>query len=235
MAIDTGGTSSSCGNGLQGAIMIEGQGKTRSVQNLSLRNRQQMFRKGGIMVDVKFMLDVVVKQRQFKSQDHWNRKLLEAHQQRMVHILRRHAYENSPFYQHFHTGLYDASLDQLPVLTKAHMMDQFDRLVTDRAVHLEDIKRYMQDQERSHYFLGRYVINATSGSSGHPAVVLLARASGLRRWLPPSRAPRYHSVSSIKGNLRRLPRRPPSICRHREEYPPRTYSCQRCCWPRLSP
>ncbi|GCE18694.1 phenylacetate--CoA ligase family protein [Dictyobacter kobayashii] len=127
------------------------------------------------MVDIKFMLDVVMKQRQFKSQDHWNRKLLEAHQQRMVHSLRRHAYENSPFYQQFHTGLYDAPLDQLPALTKAHMMNQFDSLVTDRAVHLEDVKKYMEDQERSHYFLGRYVINATSGSSGHPAVVLWSR------------------------------------------------------------
>ncbi len=127
------------------------------------------------MVDIKFMLDVVVKQRQFKSQDHWNRHLLEAHQQRMMHSLRRHAYEHSPFYQHFHTGLEDAPLDHLPMLTKAQMMDQFDRLVTDRAVHLEDITRYMQDPERSHYFLGRYVINATSGSSGHPAVVLWSR------------------------------------------------------------
>jgi phenylacetate-CoA ligase len=151
------------------------KGKTKSVQNRSLRNRQQMFRKGRIMVDITFMLDVVLKQRQFKSQDHWNRQQVEAHQQRMVHILRRHTYENSPFYQHFHTGLYDAPLDQLPVLTKAQMMDQFDSLVTDRTVHLEDIKRYMQDLERSHYFLGRYVINATSGSSGHPAIVLWSR------------------------------------------------------------
>jgi phenylacetate-CoA ligase len=127
------------------------------------------------MVDVTFMLDVVRKQRQFKSQEHWNRKQLEAHQQRLAQSLRRHANAHSPFYQHFHTGLSDTPLDHLPVLTKAQMMEQFDSLVTDRAVHLEDIKRYMHDQERSHYFLGRYVINATSGSSGHPAVVLWSR------------------------------------------------------------
>jgi putative adenylate-forming enzyme len=134
-----------------------------------------LFRKGRIMVDVTFMLDVVMKQRQFQSQDHWNRKLLEAHQQRMVHSLRRHANAHSPFYQQFHAGLEDAPLDRLPVLTKAQMMDQFDSLVTDKAVHLEAIQRYMQDPERSHYFLKRYVINATSGSSGHPAIVLWSR------------------------------------------------------------
>lgn len=138
-------------------------------------NRQHMFSKVGIMVDVKFMLDVVVKQRQFKSQDHWNRQQLEEHQKRMLQILRRDAYDNSPFYKQFHKGLYDALLDKLPVLTKAKMMDNFDSLVTDRAVHLEDIKRYMEDQERGKYFMGRYVINATSGSSGHPAVVIFSK------------------------------------------------------------
>jgi putative adenylate-forming enzyme len=127
------------------------------------------------MVDIMFILDVVVKQRQFKSQEHWNRQQLEEHQKRMLHILRRHANAHSPFYQHFHTGLEDAPLDHLPVLTKAQMMDQFDSLVTDSSVHLEDIKRYMQDPERIRYFLGRYVINATSGSSGHPAIVLWSR------------------------------------------------------------
>lgn len=57
------------------------------------------------MVDITFLLDVAVKQRHFTSQNHWNRKLLEAHQQRMIHSLRGHAYEHSPFYQQFHTGL----------------------------------------------------------------------------------------------------------------------------------
>jgi putative adenylate-forming enzyme len=94
----------------------------------------------------------------------------------MIHRLRRHTYEYSPFYQRFHTGLYDAPLNLLPVLTKAQMMDQFDDLITNRAVHLEAIQTYMQNQERSRYFLGHYVINATSGSSGHPAVVLWSRS-----------------------------------------------------------
>jgi hypothetical protein len=116
-----------------------------------------------MMVDIRFMLDVIMKKWQFTSQERWNRKLLEAHQKRMLHILRQHAHEHSPFYQRFHAGLFDAPLDQLPVLTKAQMMEQFDSLITNRAVHLADIKRYIQDQKRSRYFLGRYVINATSG------------------------------------------------------------------------
>ncbi|GHO99639.1 hypothetical protein KSF_096870 [Reticulibacter mediterranei] len=127
------------------------------------------------MVDIRFMLNVIMKKRQFTSQDSWNRQQLEAHQKRMIHSLRQHAYEHSPFYQRFHAGFYDAPLDQLPALTKAQMMEQFDSLVTDKAVHLADIEKYMQDEERSQSFLGRYVINATSGSSGHPAVVLWSK------------------------------------------------------------
>lgn len=128
------------------------------------------------MVDLTFLLDVVAKQRQFKSQEHWTRSLLEEHQQRMIHRLREHASAHSPFYQQFHTGLSDAPFSQLPVLTKAQMMEQFDRLVTDKTVHLEDIKKYMENQGGSRYFLRRYVINATSGSSGYPAVVLWSRS-----------------------------------------------------------
>jgi AcrR family transcriptional regulator len=55
------------------------------------------------------------------------------------------------------------------------MMEQFDSFVTDRAVPLADVQRYMQDPERNRYFLGRNVINATAGSGGRPAVVLWSR------------------------------------------------------------
>ena len=77
------------------------------------------------MTDHRFMLDVLVKQRQFKAQECWSRRKLEVHQARMLGILRRDAY--------------DAPLDKLPVLTKAQMMDNFDCIVTDRAVCLDDV------------------------------------------------------------------------------------------------
>jgi hypothetical protein len=37
----------------------------------------------------------------------------------MVHVLCRHVYEHSPFYQRFHAGRYNAPLVHLPVLTEA--------------------------------------------------------------------------------------------------------------------
>jgi hypothetical protein len=45
--------------------------------------------------------------------------------------------------------LYDAPLRELPVLTKAMVMEHFDDLVTDRTIRLEDVKAQMKDDEHS--------------------------------------------------------------------------------------
>ena len=65
------------------------------------------------------------------------------------------------------------------MLTKAMLMDHFDDLVTDRAVHLEDVKAYVANRRGDERFLGRYWVNATSGSSGHPGLFLVNRAEWL--------------------------------------------------------
>jgi len=53
--------------------------------------------------------------------------------------LREYAYAHSPFYQGFHQGLTDAPLHELPVLTKAMLMEHFDELVTDHAIRLKEV------------------------------------------------------------------------------------------------
>jgi putative adenylate-forming enzyme len=88
--------------------------------------------------------------------------------------LRKHTYDSSPFYHQFHKGLYDAPLEKLPVLTKSMMMDHFDEVVTDREIRFQEIRAYMEDQQRPERFLGRYVINATSGSSGRLGVSIFS-------------------------------------------------------------
>jgi phenylacetate-CoA ligase len=122
------------------------------------------------------MLDVLGKRRQFRAREYWSRQQLEDYLADSLSSLRRYTYDNSAFYQQFHKGLYDAPLEKLPVLTKAIMMDHFDELVTDRAIHFQDIKAYMADQHRDERFLGRYVINATSGSSGRMAVSVFSNS-----------------------------------------------------------
>jgi putative adenylate-forming enzyme len=127
-------------------------------------------------MDVQIVLSVLSHMRQLRLRDRWTRKLLESCQADALRNLREYAYAHSPFYQEFHHGLTDAPLHELPVLTKAIMMDHFDELVTDRAIRLEEAKAHMRNLTGDARFLGRYWVNATSGSSGHPGIFLFNRA-----------------------------------------------------------
>src|SRR5713101_3709060 len=127
-------------------------------------------------MDMQIVLSVLSEMRQFRQRDHWTRQQLEAHQADALRDLRDYAYAHSPFYQRFHQGLTDAHLHELPVLTKAMLMDHFDELVTDRAIRLEEVKAHMKALTGDERFLGRYWVNATSGSSGHPGIFLFNHA-----------------------------------------------------------
>jgi putative adenylate-forming enzyme len=123
---------------------------------------------------IKFGLAVLSKQRQFKARERWTRQQFHEYQSNELHGLRHFAYANSPFYKEFHKGHYDAPLHELPVLTKTAMMEHFDNLVTDKDVHLQDIKAYIADPHRTALFLGRFTINVTAGTSGRTGVVVFS-------------------------------------------------------------
>ncbi len=127
-------------------------------------------------MDIQIVLSVLAEMRRLRPRDHWTRQQLEAHQADALRDLRGYAYAHSPFYQQLHQGLYNAPLHELPVLTKAMLMEHFDELVTDRAIRLEEVKIHMSNLTGDERFLGRYWVNATSGSSGHPGVFLFNRA-----------------------------------------------------------
>ena len=100
----------------------------------------------------------------------WSREQLEAHQAQSLAALRRHAYAHSPFYGRFHRGLEDRPLAELPVLSKGEMMANFDDFVTDRALRLADVDAFLSGFKDDERFLGRYFVNATSGSTGRRGV-----------------------------------------------------------------
>ena len=102
----------------------------------------------------------------------WTRPQLQYYQQAALRACRDYAYAYSPFYQRFHRGLLDRPLQELPVLTKAMMMEQFDELVTDRAIHLAEVRQYLTAAEVPGLFLDRYQVSKTSGSTGEPGIYL---------------------------------------------------------------
>jgi phenylacetate-CoA ligase len=111
------------------------------------------------------------------KRDQWTREQIDAYQRNALAALRQHAYQNSPFYQRFHKGLFNAPLHELPVMNRKIMLDNFNDLVTDRTVRLDDVRRHMQ-QEPGKPFKGKYWVNSTSGTTGVPAVFLYHR----REW-----------------------------------------------------
>src|SRR6266571_2805272 len=123
-------------------------------------------------MDMHIVLSVLAEMRRFRQRDHWTRQQLESYQADGLRSLRDYTYAHSPFYQQFHQRLTDAPLQELPVLTKATLMEHFDDLVTDRAIRLEEAKTHMRTLTGDEHFLGRYWVNATSGNSGHPGIFL---------------------------------------------------------------
>jgi len=61
---------------------------------------------------------------------------LEARQSQAIAQLRTFAIERSPFYRRFHRGLEQRPWTELPILSKADLMENFEDLITDRSVRL---------------------------------------------------------------------------------------------------
>jgi putative adenylate-forming enzyme len=112
---------------------------------------------------------------QLRKHERWTRSQLEAYQAEAFRRQREDAYARSPFYQRFHNGLTARPLQALPVLTKAMVMENFDELVTDRAIHLADLRAHMANDRDGKRFMNRYWVTATSGSTGHPGIFLFNR------------------------------------------------------------
>ena len=100
----------------------------------------------------------------------WTRAQLERHQTHSVAALRNYALAHSPFYRDFHRGLETRPLQELPILTKGNLMEHFDDLVTDRRLHLADLENFLRSDDSTGLYLDRYVVLATSGSTGRRGV-----------------------------------------------------------------
>src|SRR5512141_2537397 len=91
------------------------------------------------VMNIPMILKVIYQLDQLRRHEHWTRSQLKEHQTGALRQLREYAYERSPFYQKFHKGLTDRPLHELPILTKAMMMENFDSFVTDPSLHLDEI------------------------------------------------------------------------------------------------
>lgn len=121
-------------------------------------------------MNLRILTSILAKRRQLRQHDYWTRQQLEHYQAKSLQALRTFAYARSRFYQQFHKGLEHQPLTSLPVLTKAMLMEQFDDLVTDPDIHLKDVEAHLATLKDNERFLGKYWVNATSGSTGRRGI-----------------------------------------------------------------
>jgi phenylacetate-CoA ligase len=136
------------------------------------------------------LADVLRLRGDMRARERWTRAELEHHQEARLHELLAFARARSPFYRELHAGLEKAPLDALPVVSKATLMDQFDRVVTDRRVRRADIEAYLASAT-SRPYLGQYWVTATSGSTGRPGLFLFDRTEWAHVLASFSRGPDY--------------------------------------------
>lgn len=118
-----------------------------------------------------FVLRVLSKRRRLRQHERWSEAELRAHQARELTQLREFASAHSLFYARLLRGLERAPFHELPVLTKATLMDHFDEISTDPSIRLADLQAYLAGLHGPRLFSGRYWVSATSGSSGRRSII----------------------------------------------------------------
>jgi hypothetical protein len=81
----------------------------------------------------------------------------------------------SPYYKQLYRHVPEpvSNISQLPVMTKAELMRQFDRWVTDPAVTRASVEAFLADPGNiGSDHLQRYVVCTNSGATGIPAILL---------------------------------------------------------------
>ena len=97
------------------------------------------------------------------ERDRWARADLLAYQRERVRALLAHAAARSPCYREvLGADAAERELAQLPTLSKATLMAEFDRVVTDPQLRLADLRAHLSDADPSQSFLGAYRVATTS-------------------------------------------------------------------------
>lgn len=115
----------------------------------------------------------------------WSADRLAAERERRLRALLAVAIERSPFHADRLRGVdvdrfTEADLPSLPIMTKAMMMDDFDRVITDAALNLAVVNEHVDRLDSDDYLLDQFRVIATSGSTG--------TGTSFPRAIPPTRS-----------------------------------------------
>lgn len=121
-------------------------------------------------MDTRLLLKVLGRRRELAARDGWSPSQVRTYQARRLAALRDHSQLRSRFYREFHRGLTRAPLAELPILTKAVLMDRFDDLITRGDLRLADARAHLAAGAGAQRLMGRYYVAATAGTTGEPGI-----------------------------------------------------------------
>ncbi len=100
---------------------------------------------------------------------------IEARQRQRLARMVGYARSHSRLYQELYRTLpdFNGDLSMLPTVTKRQLMARFDDWVTDSVITRTALDAFIADPALiGHKFNNRYLVFTTSGSTGHPAIIL---------------------------------------------------------------
>jgi phenylacetate-coenzyme A ligase PaaK-like adenylate-forming protein len=124
-----------------------------------------------ILETIRFTGRMLYRARMARAEPRRVEQLQEARLRRLL----MQAVERSRFYREKFQGIDIARcpLEELPVTTKAEMMERFDDLVTDPEITRRDLEKFVENPENvGKLYLGRYPVCHTSGSLGQSLLVV---------------------------------------------------------------
>lgn len=116
-----------------------------------------------------------------RSLEFGSAEALEVHQKEQLRCVVRHAATHSDFLAELYRDIDvdgDFLLQDIPIVDKRMMMNNFDRWVTDPRLKLAEVEEQIARDPEEQYYLGEYRIVATSGSTGLRGIFLYDR----REW-----------------------------------------------------
>jgi phenylacetate-CoA ligase len=138
----------------------------------------------------------------------WPADRLAEHRTLRLRELVRIGAERSPWYRMRLSGLDvdrldERSLTELPVLTKAELMEHFDDIVTDSRLTLARLDQYLSTVETGSYLLGQYTALTSGGSSGQRGVFVYGWDAWAVFWLTC-----FRTLLNARNSYRDLASRP---------------------------
>lgn len=152
-------------------------------------------------MDIRLISRVMFLRAASRGRDRWDAARITAYQQQALQDLRRASYAGSGFYRRHHAGLHDAPLDQLPPVTKADLMGNFDEAVTVPGLRLADLEEHLRSLTVSGGnpglpWNGRWWAAATAGTTGRRGTFIWNRSEWATILASYARASDWAGISS---------------------------------------